>query len=223
MSWFGNFSLVMRSSITALRERIEDPERMLHQLICDMEEEQESVRHAVAGAIADEIQLGERVARARQEAAQWHERAAAALHRGDEAGATAALDHKVRAEQRADDLDVEYAEQKEQTAGLQRDVSELDDKIRRARQKQTLLLARLARATTAGKVQRALLETNANSAFAQYHRLETRVERVEAMNKAYDRLEGRDPDAEALAREFEQTERKERVRSELEALKAKVQ
>ena len=29
MAWLANFALVMRSSITALRETFEDPERML--------------------------------------------------------------------------------------------------------------------------------------------------------------------------------------------------
>jgi phage shock protein A len=38
MGWLTNFKLVMKSSVTALRERIEDPERMFHQLIIDMEE-----------------------------------------------------------------------------------------------------------------------------------------------------------------------------------------
>ena len=39
MKWLTNFSLVMRSNITTLKEKIEDPERMLHQLIIDMAEE----------------------------------------------------------------------------------------------------------------------------------------------------------------------------------------
>jgi len=50
-------TLVMRSSITALREKLEDPERMLHQLILDMDEELCKVRSSVAEAIADEVQM----------------------------------------------------------------------------------------------------------------------------------------------------------------------
>ena len=54
-TWIESFSLVMRSNVTALREKVEDPERLLHQLLIDMEEEQHRVREAVAAAIADEI------------------------------------------------------------------------------------------------------------------------------------------------------------------------
>ena len=43
------------------------------------------------------------------------------------------------------------------------------------------------------------------------------------MAEAYDRLDGRDPDAEELAREFQDAERKERIAAEFEELKARVQ
>src|SRR5689334_11624457 len=75
MNWIKNFTLVMRSSITTLREKVEDPERMLHQLIIDMEEELERVRSAVAAAIADEIQMNNKCRKARDDSSQWFERA----------------------------------------------------------------------------------------------------------------------------------------------------
>jgi phage shock protein A len=223
MGWFESFTLVMRSSVTTLRERIEDPERMLYQLIVDMEEELNRVRCAVAAAIADEIQLGAKCRKAREESQQWFDRATAALKRGDEPAAKAALEHKVTAEQRADGLDKEFSLQKEQTAKLQQSVRDLEDKIRQARQKQTLLLARLVRADSTQRVQAALKHTNSNSAFAQFSRLENRVERAEAMTQAYDRLDGVDPDAVELDRQFQAAERQERLHTELEELKRRVQ
>ena len=222
MNWLKSFSLVMRSSITTLREKVEDPERMLHQLIIDMEEELERVRAAVAGAIADEIQLGAKCRKEREEGAKWFERATQALRRGDEATAKAALEHKVGHEQRADGLDREYAIQKEQTAKLQHSIRDLEDKIRQARQKQTLLLARLVRADSAQRVQSALKHSSSNSAFAQFAKLESKVERSEAMSQAYDRLEGIDPDAAELDRKFQEAERQERLQDELAELKAKL-
>ena len=61
-----------------------------------------------------------------------------------------------------------------------------------------------------------------NSAFAEFRRLEDRVDRAEAMGEAYDRLEGRDPDAEELEREFEAADRKDRLAKEYEELKRRV-
>jgi phage shock protein A len=222
MNWIKNFSLVMRSSITTLREKVEDPERMLHQLIVDMEEELERVRAAVAAAIADEIQMNARCRKTRDESNQWYERAEVALRRGDESSAKAALEQKVMGEQRAEGLEREYALQKAQVVKLQEAVRDLEDKIRQAKQKQTLLLARLVRADSAQRVQSALKQTTSNSAFAQFSRLENRVERAEAMSQAYDRLDGVDPDAAELDRQFQQTERRERLESELDELKRKL-
>lgn len=222
MAWLESFTLVMRSSIATLREKIEDPERMLYQLIIDMEEELDRVRECVAGAIADEIQLGRKAEQARDEAAQWLERASSSLRRGDEGQAQAALEQKGLAEQRAERLAQEFAKQKEETAKLQRAVADLEDKIRQARQKQTLLLARLARANTAARVQRAMDCAGSRSAFAQFSRLEQRVERAEAMDEARARLDGRDPDAEELARRCAESERKERLARELTELKQRM-
>jgi phage shock protein A len=223
MQWLTNFSLVMRSNITTLREKCEDPERMIHQLLIDMEHELEKVRDSVAGAIADEIQLGKSVKQAEQEVDSWAERATSALKRGNEDAAKDALEQKVYADQRSEDLRREYDKQKEQTEKLRQSVVELETKIRQARQKQTLLLARMTRANSSNRINQALVNANSKSAFAQFSRLEKSADRAEAMAEAYDRLDGRDPDAEELAREFEEAERSEKVAAEFEELKARVQ
>lgn len=219
MKWFESFTFVMKTSINTLTEKIADPERMIHQLILDMEEELEIVRAGVAAAIADEIQLGKRVEQARKDAETWLQRATTALKRGDEAAARSALEQKVLAEERAAGLQKEYEQQKQQTAKLQQSFRDLEDKIRQARQKQTLLLARLARAESTRRINSALDRSESCSAFAQFDRLERRVERSEALCEAYDRMEGRDPAAEELERKFAEADRLEQVQAALEELK----
>lgn len=222
MSWIETFSLVMRSNITFLRERYEDPERMLHQLLIDMEEELEGVRHSVAEAMADEIQLRKQADAAREEADQWLKRAKSAIERQDDAQAEAALDHKLRAAERADDLTREYEKQQEETRKLRDAVRSLEEKIRQARQRRTLLLARMTRANSTRKINSALDRVQGNSAFAQFHRLETKVDRAEALAEAYDRLDGRDPDAEELQRQFEEQERTDQLRKEMDSLRQSI-
>ena len=109
MKWYQTFSLVIRSNATALAERFEDPERVLNQLIIDMEEELERVRSSVAGVMADEIQLGKQVEKARDESRLWKERAEKALKRNDEPQARQALEQKTLADDRLKMLDKEYA------------------------------------------------------------------------------------------------------------------
>ncbi|OGR12760.1 MAG: phage shock protein A [Deltaproteobacteria bacterium RIFOXYB12_FULL_58_9] len=222
MSWVERFSLVMRSSITTLREKVEDPERLLHQLIVDMEEEQERVRQSVAAAIADEILLKKKLAQSRAEAEEWMQRAAQALRKSDEASSRMALEQKALATERADSLDVEYAKHRKQTAELQSSVGDLDDKIRQAKQKQTVLLARFTRAQSKQRVDSALRHADGKSAFAEFSRLENRVERAEAMSEAYERLDGKNPDTEELKRRLDDQERRDKIEKELEELKRRV-
>lgn len=222
MKWLTNFSLVMRSSVTALKEKIEDPERMLHQLIIDMAEELDRVRASVAEAVADEIQMRKRTERERAEADKWLERATTAMKRGDESTAKSALDQKMAAAERADRYSAEHAKQKAEVEKLQHSVRDLEDKIRQAKQKKTLLTARIARASSTQKINAAMERSHSQSAFAQFNRLEEKVDREEAMTEAWDRMEGKDPDADELARQFELQEREDLVTAELEALKARV-
>lgn len=222
MSWIETFSLVMRSNITLLREKFEDPERMLHQLLIDMEEELDAVKRSVAEALADEIQLRKQVETARQDADQWLARAKSAIDRGDEASAEAALDQKLHCAERADDLTKEYQKQQEATRQLRESVRNLEEKIRQARQRRTLLLARMTRASSTRRINAALDRTESRSAFSQFQRLESRVDREEALAEAYDRMEGRDPDAEALERQFAAQQRADQLRQELELLKQRV-
>jgi phage shock protein A len=223
MQWLQTFSLVVRANVSTLIERFENPERILNQLIFDMEEELERVRASTAGVIADEIQLGKRVEHACDEARQWHERAAKALERGDEATARAALEQKLAADERASQLAKEHRQQEVETAKLQRAVRDLEKKIRQAAHRRALLLARLARADSARGVQQVLRRVDSQSALAQFERLEGRVERSEAVEQAYDRMEGRDPRVDDLERQFAEQEQKERLQREFEELKRRVQ
>ena len=223
MTWLETFSFVMRANITTLRERVENPERMLHQLIIDMDQELEQVRASVAATIADQIQLERKVENSREEVDHWSQRAISAIERGDEASAKLALEQKIAAAQRAESLATELGKQQQQTNKLRSAVQDLEDKIRQARQKQSLLLARLSRAESTSRINNTLDRVQSKSAFAQFNRLEERVERQEAMCEAYDQLEGRDPNAEELERQFRETERKQKLEQEFEQLKRRVQ
>jgi phage shock protein A len=223
MSWLVTFSLIIRSNINALLENFENPERVLNQLIIDMEEELERVRANVAGVIADEIQLGRQVDKARGEAEQWQQRAVRALERKDEASTKAALEQKVLADQRAETLGREHLKHKDETAKLHRAIRDLEGKIRQAGHKRNLLAARLARVQSAHTVNAVLNRMDESSALAQFHRLEQRIERAEALEEAHARLDDRDPKVVDLEQQFADQEHRERLQKEFEELKRRVE
>ena len=222
MTWLSQFSLVMRSSITSLREKVEDPERMLFQLILDMDEELCGVRSSVAEAIADEIQMRKRAEREHVELQKWGERALAAMKRGDEASAKSALNQKLIISERFEQYSSQHATQLSEVTKLQNAVRDLEDKIRQAKQKKTLLTARMARANSTQKINGAIDRAGNQSAFAQFSRLEQKVERQESIVEAWDRMDGKDLEASELERKFESQERERSLSMELESLKTQV-
>lgn len=222
MKWLNEFSLIMRSNVTTLRERIEDPERSLHQLLIDMEDELNHVRCSVAEAIADEIGLRKRVERENADVEAWRKRAADAVQRQEDASAEAAIEKQLACQARAGQLSADHERQRAAVEKLQRSVTDLEDKIRQAKHKRTLLLARSAQATSTQKVNASLERTNSRSAFAQFDRMEQKIDRQEAMTEAWDRLNGHDLDDESVTRQFEAAEAKRSVQFELQRLKAKM-
>jgi phage shock protein A len=223
MQWLQTFSLVIRTNLSTFIERFEDPERVLNQLLIDMEEELERVRANTAGVIADEIQLGKKVEQARADARHWHDRAGQAMQRGEEATARAALEQKLVADRRAAALEQEHRQHQEQTAKLHEAVRDLEAKIRQATHRRALLLARLTRAESAQNIRDVLRRVDSTSALSQFHRLEERAQRAEAMDEALDRMAGRDPHAEELERQFQEQEEKERLQREFDELKRRLQ
>jgi phage shock protein A len=84
-------------------------------------------------------------------------------------------------------------------------------------------VARLARVESARSIQRVMRRADDTSAIAQFHRLEERVDRAEAMEEAYARLEDRDPKVQELEEQFAKREHRERLQKEFEELKRRVE
>lgn len=222
MKWLSQFSLVMRSNLTSLCEQVENPERMLHQLIIDMEEELGTAKRSVAEAIADEIMMRKTVERESADVELWSQRAESAIKRGDDSTARAALQQKMSASKRSEQYTKEHGIQASEVLKLQDSIRNLQDKIRQAKQKKTLLTARLARASSTNKINSVIDRVDSQSAFSQFNRLEQRVEREEAVTEAWERLDGESSDSDELRRQFESDEREEQLNAELASLKAKI-
>ncbi len=81
----------------------------------------------------------------------------------------------------------------------------------------------MARATSVQKINGAMDRCNSQSALSQFNRLETKVDRQEALCEAWDRLDGKDSTAEELEAKFEAEERSELLIAELQKLKSQVE
>src|SRR6266508_4264322 len=84
-------STLMRANINDMIDRAEDPEKVVKQLIIDMNNQLIQVKTLVAAAIADEKRLYQRQQEAQQQADEWQSKAELAVEKGDDDLAKQAL------------------------------------------------------------------------------------------------------------------------------------
>ena len=209
MGTFSRISNVVRAEVDDVLNKIEDPKKMVRQMVLDMEDVLDDAVVAVAQAMASEKLLARRIAQKREDSALWARKAADALDAGEEELARKALVQKVAVDEAVNALQKARGEAEEVTATLKQRLAELKAKLASARAQQSTLAIRK---------QVVVQEMRQDARVEAYDRFVRDVAREEATAEIYAEMAG---DAQ-LEEEFDQLERKQRVEAEMQVLKEKV-
>ena len=214
---FKRLSDVIAANLNDLVDRVEDPERMIKQLIREMEENINSAREGVIDAVASEKQLTRELDNQRRQAEEWQNRARLALESGNEALAREALLRKREHDGITANLQSSCDSARRTTERLKSQLRALEMKLEEARLKKGSLVARQRAAQAReqmGQVQdRFQAGLDLDHSFG---RMVDRVDEIEARMEARDELYGQ---YSQLEREFMQMEVDTQVEAELAALK----
>jgi phage shock protein A len=142
MSVFGRISDILTANVGALLDRAEDPERMLAQVIREMEEGLDRARRYGAAAIAGERSLGRDLRHHQTQAGHWRGKAKQYLDAGREDLARGALRQGKSHETAAHALEIEHALAKQDTEALRAALQALQARLEEAQSKQRWLRAR---------------------------------------------------------------------------------
>jgi phage shock protein A len=118
MALMERVATLLRANVNDLVDRAEDPEKMLKQLLLDMENQLLQVKTQVAIAIADQHMLQKKAKEQQEAAAAWHGKAELALQKGKEEMARAALERALSHEQMGEGFAHQLEEQTTETAAL---------------------------------------------------------------------------------------------------------
>ena len=219
-SIFRRINDIINSNINDLLDRIEDPERMIKQIIREMEENINQSREGVINAIASEKQLLHELENHRQQAENWRGKAETALEAGKEDLCRTALLRKKEIERIINNLEPAWETAKATSERLKTQLRKLEDKLEEAKRKRSTLIAR-QRAAEARQHLNGTLRKFDESIDAQrrFDHMEDRVAEMEARTAAVEELED---DTSALEKEFLQLEVDQEVEAELASLKIKV-
>jgi phage shock protein A len=218
MGIFSRLAQLIKANINDLIDKAEDPEKMLDQVIVDMNGQLIENRKRVAEAITDEKHLQRLVEKEAAEAADWERRAMLAVRQGDDGLARDALERKKHHAALAKQYEDQWQKQKAAVDQLKTALRMLNDKIEEAKRNKNLLKARIARAKAQTEIGTALHGLKDNSAFEQFERLKTKVERMEAEAEAGSEL-AEEYTGDRLAHRFKELEQAHVVDDDLLALK----
>ncbi|MFZ1830441.1 MAG: PspA/IM30 family protein [Candidatus Competibacteraceae bacterium] len=195
---FKRISDVLTANLNDLVDRVEDPERMIKQLIREMEENINSAREGVIDALASEKQLAKELDNQRRQSDEWYNRARRAMENSNETLAREALLRKKEHDDLAGNLQGSWQSAKRTSERLKAQLRALEGKLEEARLKKGSLVAR----------------QRAAQAREQMDRVNDRFQTGLDLNHSFDRMSGKVDEMEAkmearaeLYGEYSQVER----------------
>ena len=206
---------LLRANLNDLIEKAEDPEKLMKQLVLDMENQLMQVKTQVAIAIADQHVLDKKRKEHEDAAAEWKRKAELAVKKSADDLARAALERALSHEQMAKGFTQQLDDQKSEAETLKNALRKLEQKLEETRSRCEMMIAQHRRARVVGKAHQAHQAAESKDHAASLTRMRTRIVGVEAENAASSELLGGD----SLEDKFAVLEREEQIDALLKDLK----
>ena len=209
---------IVKANVNDLITRAEDPEKMIRQMILEMEEAVNKATASVSTAVANEKRLERQYLEKQDQIEAWQKKAEMAVEAGEDDLARRALERKAANQEATHDLEVALEESRKTSSQLKQQLTQLKAKLDEARTRQGTLIARRRAAEARKQIARGLSGVG-EDAFSSFERFRQRIETEEAEAEAHQEMANADP---SLEEEFSKLERKSTVEDELSALKKKM-
>ena len=190
MGFFGRLAQLIKSNLNDLISKSEDPEKMLNQVILEMNQQLVEAKKHVAVAIADEKKLQKQFEGEKSVAEEWERKAMMAVRANDDALAKEALLRKKEHQGLADVYKDQWDKQLVAVNALKTALRALNNKIEEAKRKKNVLIARKRRAEAMKQIQETMAGLSDNSAFETFDRMAQKVDQIEAEAEASTELGG---------------------------------
>jgi len=205
---------LVRANLNDLLDKAENPEKMLKQVILDMDNQYMQVKTQVAIALADLHILEKKQAENSDRRTEWMNRAELAVEKKDDELARVALQRALSFEQLGESLARQVADQEAQVESLKSALKRLELKLAEARAKAEMLIVQHRRSRAARRAADARQAPNGEHRAME--RMHSKVAREEALAKADGELLSDDVEVRLDA-----LEREQKINSLLSDIKAK--
>ncbi len=209
MALLDRVATLIKANLNDLVDKAENPEKLLKQLLLDMQNQFLQVKTQVAIAIADRHLLEKRQRENAESQQEWVRKAELALARNQEDLARTALERSLAFENAAQSFAQQLEDQTHQVQTLREALHRLEQKMAETTTRTEVLLAQHRRARAATVARLATFEEN-----GAFERMQTKVEAAEALVHAH-RMVAAETDAEQRLDQLEKADRVDRMLAEL--------
>jgi len=216
MALLERVSTLVRANLNDLIDKAEDPEKLIKQLILDMENQLLQVKTQVAISIADQHVLESKLKENEDNEKQWLRRAELAVDKKDDALARSAIERSMSYKSMADSFRQQVEDQKAQVENLKTSLLKLQQKLAEAQAKSDMLIAQHRRSRALGKAHDAGTAMGDDSKAAAFDRMKTKVRHSEATAQAKSELV-----ADNVEDRFAALEKQDEINRMLEEIKSK--
>ncbi|MCU1297457.1 MAG: phage shock protein PspA [Acidobacteriaceae bacterium] len=183
MALLERVSTLVRANLNDLVDKAEHPEKMIKQVILDMQNQLLQVKTQVAIAIADQHLLEKKRKENEEKVAEWMRKAELAVDKKQDDLARAALERVESYRDLTEGFAQQVTDQKAQVENLKTALRQLEQKLTEAQGKADLLIAQHRRARAVTKASDAKVAGNGASMNA-FDRMKHKVARSEALGHA---------------------------------------
>lgn len=219
MGMFSKVKDLFQANFMDVVNKSENPEKMLNLYVDRAMEEVRNFHIQVTRAVADKIQLEERIEGLSKEIELRSEQATLAVQQGKDDLARAALTYKKQAEASKIDYESQLVDQAKVVEDLQENLRVLTEKLEKAKMERNTLVMRQRRAQSMKNANEAVSEFTSHDPLADIDRMKERVQRMEAEAKASRTMVNTNTIEDQFA-ELEKSKANFEVEDELASLKA---
>jgi phage shock protein A len=221
MALLERVSTLLRANVNDLIDKAEDPEKMLKQLLLDMENQLLQVKTQVAIAIADQHLLEGKRKEHDNAAESWQHKAELAVAKGHDDLARAALDRSLSHQQLSSGFAQQIEDQRAEAELMRSNYNKLQQKLKETEARCELLIAQQRRARAAGKANKARSEVESKNFTQPIDRMRMKIMGSEAENAATKTLLEDSLENDSLDDRFRKLEREDKIESLLSDLKSR--
>ena len=188
MALLERVATLIRANLNDLIDKAEEPEKMIKQVILDMENQLLQVKTQVAISIADQHVLDKKLKENEELDEQWMRRAGMAVDKQDDALARSALERAMSYRSMAGSFRQQVEDQKTQVENLKSALIKLQQKLVEAQGKSEMLVAQHRRSRALSKATGAGVALGESSKSAAFDRMKNKVQHTQSTAQAHAEL-----------------------------------